>query len=776
MQIQPPIEPTADRVRAVLLHFWDGRALPTLYGVTVPPSATVNQILEALRLQLELPTSLKIAAEFRSTTRDGAAVIDDAWVGRKAAYDGGVAYLTAYCFPTPNPDVLPEWGQQKNEVMIAVMQRENENNPVRSASLKKVTEVVLPIDPSHLTGGRRARDSLVTALLLALQPYRRNPQDAEETASLAKSLKLHWGNDRSSGYISYFTIANEERSGATLFSNKRDLSRVHKEYRVEVNTLFKPLGLSAVWPEGFDMDGAFNAAAWEEHPADAPTAASELLQPSLDYAAAVRKHERDVNAAKSLPTSIIQEILRHSRLLDPEVQLTATEAAAVQRSDDLPMCCHKTELVPASPDENEKRGKLRIHVFVWRVASARNKAFFQPSEDWGAAATGRRGFSRGQRSVHNHPLMLTLAYTYADNPAFAAFEAHRKKWVEKDADLSHRRSIAALMDAMEKPEAPAVEQPPGLTVTLHPYQKQSLKFMLDAEAAEGGFRKHFWVPLTAADGTQFWYSSLFGRTSRTVATQCSGGFCCEEMGLGKTVEVLALCLANPARQFTRGEKTAAGHLRSRATLVVCAVSLVGQWIEEAKQKTAGSLRIHMYHGPNRIRDAKRLANDFDLVVTTYATLSYDCGTKRSAAGFSTANTPLHNIQWHRLVLDESHTCKNPVVGHTKACVALDAPRRWMCTGTPINTDVLDLFGQFAVLKMSPFNNKNFFDSNVRNAFGNNVYSGGCLELLHAMGHVMVRHTKRQEVGGQQVLQLPPKTEQLVPGTFFFFSFFFWLIN
>lgn len=55
----------------------------------------------------------------------------------------------------------------------------------------------------------------------------------------------------------------------------------------------------------------------------------------------------------------------------------------------------------------------------------------------------------------------------------------------------------------------------------------------------------------------------------------------------------------------------------RATLVVCAVSLVGQWMEEAKSKLSGSLRIYQYHGQGRNKDAQKLATDYDLVVTTY---------------------------------------------------------------------------------------------------------------------------------------------------------------
>ena len=137
--------------------------------------------------------------------------------------------------------------------------------------------------------------------------------------------------------------------------------------------------------------------------------------------------------------------------------------------------------------------------------------------------------------------------------------------------------------------------------------------------------------------------------------------------------------------------------------------------------------------------------------------------------------PLGAIKWHRLVLDEAHTVKNAAVAHSKACMALQADRRWLCTGafdgpaaaveaggawycgwclfvcvwvgvlvrlraglclnfaaaflfaasaspapstgTPINTDVGDLFGQFAVLGFSPYNIK------VRGGGGRVV--GGC---------------------------------------------------
>ena len=40
---------------------------------------------------------------------------------------------------------------------------------------------------------------------------------------------------------------------------------------------------------------------------------------------------------------------------------------------------------------------------------------------------------------------------------------------------------------------------------------------------------------------------------------------------------------------------------------------------------------------------------------------------------------------------------------------------------------------------------------------------GSRELLYALGRTLIRHTKRQVLGGEEVLTLPPKTEEEVPG-------------
>ena len=71
-----------------------------------------------------------------------------------------------------------------------------------------------------------------------------------------------------------------------------------------------------------------------------------------------------------------------------------------------------------------------------------------------------------------------------------------------------------------------------------------------------------------------------------------GACLADDMGLGKTVQLLALLLAER-------EDPAA---RPAPTLLVCPMSVVGNWQREA-ERFAPSLRVHVHHGAERLGGA-----------------------------------------------------------------------------------------------------------------------------------------------------------------------------
>ena len=211
------------------------------------------------------------------------------------------------------------------------------------------------------------------------------------------------------------------------------------------------------------------------------------------------------------------------------------------------------------------------------------------------------------------------------------------------------KSIQDLRDAelASKVRKPA-PQPVGLAVTMRDYQRESLAFMLEREVGPSdgsslGVYDAFYTKLVGTDdNTVCYYSPLWGKWVSKINGSTRGGILAEEMGLGKTIESLGIILANPRPSPTTAkkhmalveedaaanpchrERIARGALELGGTLVVCKVSLVGQWCEEYRDKLVDkNVKVCEYHGQKRKKWQKdpHLLGAFDLVVTTYETLA-----------------------------------------------------------------------------------------------------------------------------------------------------------
>jgi len=114
--------------------------------------------------------------------------------------------------------------------------------------------------------------------------------------------------------------------------------------------------------------------------------------------------------------------------------------------------------------------------------------------------------------------------------------------------------------------------------------------------------------------------------------------------------------------------------------VKCNVSLVGQWIEEAKSKLANPGLIYSYHGVSRKRDARSLALNA-IVVTTYETLASDAVFHAKKNADSDYCPPCEQVRWWRIVCDESHVLRNANNAKSKAVMDLVGDNKWLVSGT-----------------------------------------------------------------------------------------------
>jgi non-specific serine/threonine protein kinase len=181
-----------------------------------------------------------------------------------------------------------------------------------------------------------------------------------------------------------------------------------------------------------------------------------------------------------------------------------------------------------------------------------------------------------------------------------------------------------------------------------------------------------------------------------------GACLADDMGLGKTAQLLGLLLlerengsaaddgakqGRPRRIATRarGGKTAPSARGPGPTLLVCPMSVVGNWQREAA-RFAPSVPVHVHHGAARLTGAgfAKAVEGAGLVVTTYNLLA------RDAEMFA-------GVQWRRLVLDEAQYVKNPETRQARAARTVPARRRVALTGTPVENHLSELWSIMDIL-------------------------------------------------------------------------------
>jgi superfamily II DNA or RNA helicase len=189
--------------------------------------------------------------------------------------------------------------------------------------------------------------------------------------------------------------------------------------------------------------------------------------------------------------------------------------------------------------------------------------------------------------------------------------------------------------------------------------------------SQGGERKLRQMPTPATFGGELRPYQQRGLAWLSFLSSLGLGAClADDMGLGKTPQTLALLLAE--REGRRSRK------RLSPTLLICPVSVVGNWQREA-ERFAPSLRVLVHHGPDRSkgRAFTAVTRQADLVITTYPLAVRDRETLAAA-------------KWERVVLDEAQNIKTSDAKQTRAIRSLAARHRIALTGTPVENRLSEL--------------------------------------------------------------------------------------
>lgn len=310
-------------------------------------------------------------------------------------------------------------------------------------------------------------------------------------------------------------------------------------------------------------------------------------------------------------------------------------------------------------------------------------------------------------------------------------EVLTEPWSPQDfygaAHVPPKDSIVSGLDAVE-----------GLEANLFPFQQRTVKWMLEREGAGDESERTrapstvelplSFVETTDVDGSTIYVSSLYQIVTRDIKpfvdfeSSVRGGILAEEMGLGKTLECLALILQHPRviDEVTVFDPYFGQKLRKAGTtLIVTPGTLKDQWLSEITRH-APQLSVMYYAGRNAGRKSQMTEDDeetliaqlisCDVVVTTYTVLSAEIHyamtpperSMRSEKKYQFSKSPLVLISWWRVCLDEAQMIESGVTNAAIVARAIPRVNAWSITGTPVKKDVKDLWGLLLFLRYEPF--------------------------------------------------------------------------
>lgn len=276
--------------------------------------------------------------------------------------------------------------------------------------------------------------------------------------------------------------------------------------------------------------------------------------------------------------------------------------------------------------------------------------------------------------------------------------------------------------------------------TLYPFQQRAVDWLLRREgvtypadgeqpliASESPLSPPVsFQPVQDANGRNVYISHLRGlivsdfNALNDSSRALRGGILAEEMGLGKTVELISLMCHNK-RTLPQGDildaYTGAIVKPSGATLIITPPSILEQWKNEIRTH-APELKVTHYegvpaHSAPKAKHAEATTDNlmqYDVVLTTYDVLKREVHfatpppdrSLRHKSKHERSKSPLVEISWWRVCLDEAQMVESGVSNAARVARIIPRCNAWAVSGTPLRKDIQDLRGLLMFLRYEPF--------------------------------------------------------------------------
>ena len=372
----------------------------------------------------------------------------------------------------------------------------------------------------------------------------------------------------------------------------------------------------------------------------------------------------------------------------------------------------KADRLPSAViDEKEKEAKKRKAEELKKIAAAKK---------------GKGGKAGGDGQQWGHSSQNDYEGTLSQG------NGNSSQSIEDLIDGSERfnpREVGSLVEKFGAGEdalaaMPMADCPQKLATQLLPYQRQALAWLLEKENPQ-------LPPADSNDAVQLWKRSGNGQIYTNIATSfslkkqkptlASGGILSDDMGMGKTLEMISLLVTDSNVSS-----------KTKATLIVAPVGVMSNWSGQIAHhvKPDHALRVLVYHGNSKRPMHAKDFEDYDVVITSYGTLATEYFPRGKQNPPSVPRPQgLFSVHWRRVILDEGHIIRNPQTKSALAATNLMAHSRWVLTGTPIINNLKDLFSLVRFIGLT-----------------------GGLERLEIFNSVLIRPLNQGDVNASLLLQ------------------------
>ncbi|KAK8079289.1 hypothetical protein PG994_003096 [Apiospora phragmitis] len=224
-----------------------------------------------------------------------------------------------------------------------------------------------------------------------------------------------------------------------------------------------------------------------------------------------------------------------------------------------------------------------------------------------------------------------------------------------------------------------------------------------------------------------------------------GGLLADTMGLGKTIQALALIVNHRSNDDSR-----------KTTLIVAPLALLKQWEAEIRHKVERHYRLKtfIYHSQNKKGMTAAKLMKYDVVLTTYGTVGQEFRRKRVHGLLAP------DAMFHRIILDEAHNIKNRISTASEAVCKIKGTYRICMTGTPFMNNTSEIYSLIRFLRIEPYRWWEEFSVDIDRPlkkWDDDEHSEAMKRLRALIWSFTLRRSKHSMLDGQRILNLPAKT-------------------